>query len=54
VLLTRKAAATVGARGLKPFLHVYADNTPAIATYERVGFRLRSEVIITMFRQRSV
>jgi ribosomal protein S18 acetylase RimI-like enzyme/DNA-binding MarR family transcriptional regulator len=51
-LLTRKAAATVGARGLKPFLHVYADNAPAIATYERVGFRIRSEVIITMFRRR--
>jgi GNAT superfamily N-acetyltransferase/DNA-binding MarR family transcriptional regulator len=51
-LLTRKAAATVGARGLKPFLHVYADNAPAIATYERVGFRVRSEVIITMFRRR--
>lgn len=52
VLLTRKAAATVGARGLTPFLHVYADNMPAIATYQRVGFRLRSEVIITMFRRR--
>lgn len=50
-LLTRKAAATVGARGLKPFLHVYADNRPAIATYERVGFRVRSEMIITMFRR---
>jgi ribosomal protein S18 acetylase RimI-like enzyme/DNA-binding MarR family transcriptional regulator len=47
-LLTRKAAATVGARGLTPFLHVYADNAPAIATYERVGFRVRSDVIITM------
>lgn len=50
-LMTRKAAATVGARGLKPFLHVYADNAPAIAAYERVGFRVRSKVIITMFRR---
>lgn len=51
-ILTRKAAATVGARGLKPFLHVYADNAAAIATYERVGFRVRSKVIISMFRRR--
>jgi ribosomal protein S18 acetylase RimI-like enzyme len=51
-LLTRKAAATVGARGLKPFLHVYADNKPAIDVYKRVGFRVRSDVIITMFRRR--
>lgn len=51
-LLTCKAAATVGVRGLKPFLHVYADNAPAIATYERVGFRIRSQMIITMFRRK--
>lgn len=50
-LMTRKAAATVGARGLTPFLHVYADNAPAIAVYERVGFRVRSPMIITMFRR---
>ena len=52
-LLTAKAAANVGAQGLTPFLHVYADNAPAIATYERVGFRVRSEMVITMFRRRS-
>ncbi len=52
-LMTRKAAATVGVRGLKPFLHVYADNVPAIDAYKRVGFRVRSEVIITMFRRKA-
>ena len=50
-LMTRKAAAHVGAQGLVPFLHCYADNAAAIATYERVGFRVRSEMIITMFRK---
>lgn len=49
VLLTRRAAANLGAQGLIPFLHVYTDNWSAIATYERAGFRLRSEMVITMF-----
>ena len=52
-ILTRKAASTVGAQGLRPFLHVYADNAAAIATYERVGFRVRSKMIISMFRRRA-
>ena len=32
------------ARGETPFLHVYDHNTPAIAIYERLGYRLRREM----------
>ncbi|HEV2532578.1 GNAT family N-acetyltransferase [Phenylobacterium sp.] len=32
------------ARGETPFLHVYDHNAPAIALYERLGYRLRREM----------
>ena len=32
------------ARGEVPFLHAYASNAAAIALYERLGFRLRTDV----------
>jgi len=50
-LMTRKAASNLSAQGLRPFLHAYADNMAAIATYRRVGFSLAREVVITMFRK---
>lgn len=31
-------------RGETPFLHVYDHNTPAIAIYERLGYRVRREM----------
>jgi ribosomal protein S18 acetylase RimI-like enzyme len=34
---------SIRARGEKPFLHVRSDNSRAIAIYERLGFRKRSE-----------
>ena len=36
------------ARGETPFLHVFDDNRPAIAIYERLGYRLRTEMIMLM------
>lgn len=33
-------------RGETPFLHVYDSNTPAIAIYERLGYRLRREMTL--------
>lgn len=35
-------------RGETPFLHSYASNAGAIALYERLGFRIRSPMIVTM------
>jgi hypothetical protein len=37
-------AERVAARGETPFLHVYGHNAPAIAIYERLGYRLRCEM----------
>lgn len=36
------------ARGETPFLHAYADNIGAIGLYERLGFRLRCAVQVTV------
>lgn len=36
-------------RGEVPFLHAYADNQPAISLYERLGFRIRSEMAVQAF-----
>ncbi|EWS57320.1 putative acetyltransferase [Methylibium sp. T29-B] len=34
------------ARGEQPFLHVMHDNRAASRVYERLGFRLRREVVV--------
>lgn len=41
-------AARIFASGDTPFLHAWASNTPAIALYERLGYRLRRTLWITM------
>jgi len=39
------------ARGETPFLHSYASNVGAIALYEKLGFRVRREVIATFMER---
>jgi predicted GNAT family acetyltransferase len=36
------------ARGETPFLHSYSDNAGAIALYEKIGFRLRRQVVYAL------
>ncbi len=50
--LMRKVAAGIAARGEQLFLHVYPHNTGAIALYERLGFRHRAQVRLTVLRHR--
>jgi len=46
--LMRIVAARILARGERPFLHVYASNTGAIALYKSLGFRFRRAVTMTV------
>lgn len=46
--LMREVAARMIAQGEVPFLHAYADNAGAIALYERLGYRRRADIHITL------
>lgn len=35
------------AGGDRPFLHAYASNAPAVALYERLGFRIRRRLTVS-------
>lgn len=50
--LMRIVAAKIVARGEQLFLHVYPHNTGAIAVYEKLGFRHRADVQLTVLRHR--
>ena len=49
--LMRVVMARIVARGEIPFLHSYASNAGAIALYEKLGFRVRREVIATFLER---
>ncbi|GLQ49921.1 GNAT family N-acetyltransferase [Dyella flava] len=42
-MLSALVAESIQARGEQPFLHAWKNNLPAIALYEQLGFRLRTE-----------
>lgn len=44
-------AGEIAWRGDTPFLHAYANHHDTIALYERLGFRLRAEMRLTMLRR---
>jgi hypothetical protein len=50
--LMRVVAARIVARGEQLFLHVYPHNKAAIAVYERLGFRHRADMQLTVLRHR--
>jgi predicted GNAT family acetyltransferase len=50
-VLMAHVAERILARGETPFLHSYSDNVGAIALYERMGFALRRQVILTLLRR---
>jgi predicted GNAT family acetyltransferase len=50
--LMRVVAAKIVARGEQLFLHVYPHNKGAIAVYEKLGFRHRAELRLTVLRHR--
>jgi predicted GNAT family acetyltransferase len=49
--LMRRVAAGIAVRGEQMFLHVYPHNTGAIALYERLGFRHRTELQLNVLRR---
>jgi predicted GNAT family acetyltransferase len=49
--LSAAIAARIQARGEQPFLHAWETNTAAIALYETLGFRLRSQVHVAVLER---
>jgi predicted GNAT family acetyltransferase len=49
--LTNHVTGVILEGGETPFLHAWADNTGAIALYEKLGYRLRREVNVAVFER---
>ncbi|RFP82799.1 GNAT family N-acetyltransferase [Hydrogenophaga borbori] len=49
--LSAAVAARIQARGEQPFLHAWETNTPAIALYETLGFRVRTKVHVAVLER---
>lgn len=49
--LSRAVAAAIQARGETPFLHAWKANHPAIALYETLGFRWRTDVNVAVLER---
>ncbi|HET7369632.1 MAG TPA: GNAT family N-acetyltransferase [Gammaproteobacteria bacterium] len=46
--LSAVVAARIEARGERPFLHAWKENVAAISLYEKLGFRVRTEVNVAI------
>jgi len=49
--LSATVSVMIGARGETPFLHAWKDNHSAIALYEKLGFRLRTDVNVAVLER---
>jgi predicted GNAT family acetyltransferase len=48
--LVLAVAGRIRARGDNPMLHAFANNAPAIALYEKLGFHVRTTLHVTLLR----
>jgi predicted GNAT family acetyltransferase len=49
--LSTAVAASIEARGERPFLHAWKTNVAAITLYESLGFELRAEVNVAVLKR---